>query len=166
MAGDLHRQGFGLQALAVAGLARGLGLVAAQFLADPARIRLAPAALQVRQHALEGLVDLVLPGVVVIDELDLRPPEPLQHHLASAGRQLVPRLVHREAVVASQRLQGLGVERRGTLGPRRDRALVQGLVLVRDDQVGVEGQLGAQAVADRAGAERVVEREQARLDLG
>ncbi len=35
-----------------------------------------------------------------------------------------------------------------------------------DDEVGVEIELGAEPVAGRAGAERVVEREQPRLDLG
>src|SRR5690606_37004050 len=39
------------------------------------------------------------------------------------------------------------------------------LVAVRDHQIRIEGQLDAQAVAGRAGAERVVEREQPRLDL-
>ena len=76
LAGDLHRQGLGLQAIAVAGLARRLGLVAAQLLAHPGAVGLAPAALQVRQHALEGLGDLVLAGVVVIDERIFSAPEP------------------------------------------------------------------------------------------
>ena len=93
------------------------------------------------------------------------PPEPCRITCLASSGSFQPGLVHREAVVPRQRLQGLGVERRGALGPGRDRALVQGLVLVRHDQVGVEGELRAQAVADRAGAVGVVEREQPRLDL-
>ncbi len=165
-AGDLHRQGLGLQAQAVAGIARRLGLVAAELLAHPGAVGLAPAALEVGQHAFEGLVDLVLAGVVVVAELDLLGARSVQDHQPRGVRQLVPGHVHREAVVPRQGLQGLGVERRGALGPRADGALVQALVLVGDDEVGVERQLVAEAVAHRAGAERVVEREQARLDLG
>uniref|UniRef100_A0A0N5A5Q4 Myosin motor domain-containing protein n=1 Tax=Parastrongyloides trichosuri TaxID=131310 RepID=A0A0N5A5Q4_PARTI len=61
--------------------------------------------------------------------------------------------------------QRLRIERRGTARPGRHRALVQGLVAVGDYQIGVEGQLDAQTVAGRTGAERIVEREQPRLDL-
>jgi len=68
--------------------------------------------------------------------------------------------------VARQGLKRLGVERGGALRPRRDRAAVQGAILVGHDQIGVEGQLHAQAIAGRAGAGRIVEREQPRLDLG
>ena len=82
------------------------------------------------------------------------------------GRKLAPRLVHREAVVEAQRLQRLGVERRGPARPGRDRPAVQGLVPVRDHQIGVKGQFDPQTVAHRTGAERIVEREQTRLDLG
>ncbi len=71
LAADLDRQSLGLQALAAADLARGFGLIAAQFLAHPGAVGLAPAPLQVWQHALERLGNLVFAGVVVIDELDL-----------------------------------------------------------------------------------------------
>ena len=165
LAGDLHRQGLGLQAIAVAGLARCFRLVAAELLADPRRVGLAPAAFQVRKHPFEGLVDLVFAGVVVIDEADLVAAGAVQDHLSGLVGQLPERGVHREVVVPGQGLQGLGVERRGALGPGRDRPLVQGLVLVGDNPVGVERQLHAQAVADRAGAIGIVEREQPGLDL-
>uniref|UniRef100_A0A0N4ZHZ6 ATPase_AAA_core domain-containing protein n=1 Tax=Parastrongyloides trichosuri TaxID=131310 RepID=A0A0N4ZHZ6_PARTI len=165
LATDLDRQGFGLQALAAADLARRFGLIAAQLLAHPGAVGLAPAALQVREHALERLGDLVFAGVVVIDELDLLAARAAQNDALRLLRQVAPRLVHREAVVQGQRLQRLRIEGRGAARPRRHRALVQGLVAIRDHQVGVEGQLDAQAVTGRAGAEGVVEREQPRLDL-
>ncbi|MNX80910.1 hypothetical protein D3C86_1125830 [compost metagenome] len=164
-AADLDGQGLGLQALAAADLAGRFGLIAAQLLTDPGAVGLAPAAFQIGQDAFEGLGDLVLAGVVVIDELDLLAARTLQDDLLGLFRQVAPGLVHREAVVLGQGLEGLGVERRGAARPRGDGALVQGLVAVRDHQIGVEGQLDPQAVAGRAGAEGVVEREQPRLDL-
>ena len=43
---------------------------------------------------------------------------------------------------------------------------MQAAAVVVDHQIGVEIQLGAEPVAGRAGAERVVERKEPRLDLG
>ena len=65
-----------------------------------------------------------------------------------------------------ERLEGLGVVRRGRARPWRDRALAQGRVLVGDDQLGVDLLLDPEPAAGRTGAERIVEREQPRLDLG
>ncbi len=67
--------------------------------------------------------------------------------------------------MTGQRLQGLGVERGGAFGPGRHRALVQTSLLVRNHQIGVEGELQAEAIAGGAGPGRVVERKQARLDF-
>ncbi len=53
-----------------------------------------------------------------------------------------------------------------SLAPRLDRALADRLVRVGDDQVGVDLQAGAQAVAVDAHAERAVERERLRRQLG
>src|SRR6267143_1739074 len=50
--------------------------------------------------------------------------------------------------------------------PRADRTLGKAAPDVVHDEVGIEIELGAEPVAGRAGAERVVEREQPRLDLG
>ena len=49
--------------------------------------------------------------------------------------------------------------------PRGDGALGEGEVVVGDDELGVDLELGADAGALGAGAERAVERERARLDL-
>ena len=102
LAADLDRKGLGLQPLAVAGVTGRLGLIAGQFLAHPGAVSLAPAALQVWQHAFERLGDLVFAGVVVIDELDLLGPRAVQDGLVRLGGQVAPRLVHREAVVKAQ----------------------------------------------------------------
>ena len=81
--------------------------------------------------------------------------------------QLVPRRVHRHLEVLGQRLQRLLVVGRGGAGlrPRIDGAFGEGEVGVGHDEVGLELQLGAEAVAGRAGAGGRVEREQPRLDL-
>src|SRR6185503_15619337 len=80
-------------------------------------------------------------------------------------RQVLPFGVEREAVVLGERVQRLDVIRRRRLRPRRDGALAQGCVAVGDDQIGVDVLLDAEPAAFRAGAERVVEREQPRLDF-
>src|SRR4249919_3425347 len=49
--------------------------------------------------------------------------------------------------------------------PGRDGTLAQRGVAVGDDEIGVDMRLDAEAAAFRAGAERIVEREQPRLDL-
>ena len=91
----------------------------------------------------------------------------VQQGLASPLRQRPPRGVHRELEVVGQRghdpLEVVGGPR--AAGPRRDRTLRQGEVLVGDDEVGVDLELGADAGALGAGAERAVERERAGLDL-
>src|SRR3546814_10187896 len=51
------------------------------------------------------------------------------------------------------------------IGPWRDRTPAQAAALIRDDQHGVEDQLAAEPVAGRTCTERVVEREEPRLDL-
>ncbi len=50
--------------------------------------------------------------------------------------------------------------------PRADRALGEAAPGVVHDEIRIEIELGAEPVAGRAGAERVVERKQPRLDLG
>ena len=80
-------------------------------------------------------------------------------------RQVLPFGVERELVMLAERLQRLHVIGRGRFRPRRDRAAAQGRVLVGNDEIGVDVLLDAEPAAGRAGAERIVEREQPRLDL-
>ena len=70
-----------------------------------------------------------------------------------------------DLVVGTQGFQGLGIVRRGGIGPRCDGSLTQGLARVRDHQLGVHVHLHPQPVAGRTSAEGVVEGKQARLDL-
>ena len=101
----------------------------------------------------------------LVDELDLDLARAAQQHLARLGRQLLERRVEVEAVVAGDALE----QREGVAVapvPALDRAAGQAERREGDDALGVEHGRDAEAVAGRAGADRRVEREQARLELG
>ena len=68
LAGDLHRQRLGLEPRAAAHLARGGGLVFGQLLAHPRAFGGEHAAVEVADHPLERLVDLV--ALAPVDELE------------------------------------------------------------------------------------------------
>ena len=165
VAGDLYRQRLGPQPMAVAGMAGPAALIALELLADPGAVGLAIAPLHVRNDALEGPLDRVDAAAVIIAELDRLVVRAAQHHLADVLGQLGPGRRMAEAVVLGQRLQRLPEIGRLLPRPGGERALHQAQALVRHDQPLVEEQLGTQAAAIRAGAERRVEREQPRLDL-
>ena len=167
LAADLHGQRLRLQAIAAAGFARMRALVALQLLAHPIGIRLAPAPLDVADDAFERLDGLVVARAVEVDERHLLLVGAVEQGELHVLGQLVPRRLHRHLEVLGERLQRLLVVGRGGagLGPRVDGAFGEGEVGVGHDELGLELQLGAEAVAGRAGAGRRVEREQARLDL-
>jgi hypothetical protein len=79
------------------------------------------------------------------------------------GREVAPRHVERHADRLRHLLQIGEVRTVVRLGPRLDGALGDRLGLVGHHEIDVEFDDVAEAVAGRAGAERVVEREQARL---
>ena len=82
LAGDLHRQRLGLQAVAVAGLARASRTGSGRAPRAPRRESVSrQRRSRLGMHALEGLVDLVLAGVVVVDEADLLVAGAVQDHL-------------------------------------------------------------------------------------
>ena len=164
-AADFHRQRLGLQPVAMAGAAGPVVLVALHLLARPRAVGLAVAAVEVGDDALERARDLVDAAALVIAEADLLASGAVEQHLLRICRQVAPALGLVEAVVGGQRLDGLAVVGRLALGPRGDGAAQQRQALVGDDEAGVEEELDPEAVARRAGAERRVEREQARLDL-
>ena len=144
------------------------GLVARQLLAHPRGLGLEQAAVEIADHALERLLDLVAALAVDEAEGDRAAAGAAEDDVAGFLRQVAPRDVEVEIVGAGERAQHLHVIRRGRLrlGPGDDRALGDREVVVGDDQVLVEDQLLAEAVAGRAGALRGVEAEQPRLDLG
>ena len=92
-------------------------------------------------------------------------PEPCRMASWVFFAQILPLGVEREPVVLAERVQGLDVVGARRFRPWRDRAAAQGLVLVGDDEIGVDVLLDAETAAGRAGAEWIVEREQPRLDL-
>ena len=155
----------GLRRIAVAGVAGDVGEVARHLLARPVALGLAPAPLQIGDHALERLLRLVGAHAVVVGELDVVLAGAVEDRVLRLLRQVLPLGVEREAVVLAERGQRLHVIGRRRFRPRRDRALAQRRVLVGDDEVGIDVLLDAEAAAFRAGAERIVEREQPRLDL-
>ena len=158
---DLHRQSLRLQPEARAFLAWRIGLIARQFLAHPLAFRLLPAPLDIGDDAFEGFPRRVSAHPVVIGERDGLAARAEQDHVLHLLRQLAPRRLHRDVEVVRDGFQRLRVIGRGVAGarPGHDRALAQAQRLVGHDKRRLEFQLGAEAIAFRAGAERVVERE-------
>ena len=166
-AGDLHRERLRLQPETRALLAGRVGLVARQFLAHPGAVRLLPAALDVGDDALEGFARRVAAHAVVIGEGDGLAARAEQDRILHLLRQLAPRRLHRHVEVVRDGFERLRVIGRGVAGarPGDDGALAKGERLIGHDKRRLEFQLRAKPIAFRAGAERVVEREQPRLDL-
>ena len=165
-AADLHAQRLGLEPIAVAGRARHVGEIAGDLLARPVAVGLAEAPLEIGDHAFERPLGVIGAHAVVVGEADVGLARAVEDRLLRLLRQILPFGVEGELVVLAEREQRLHVIGRARLRPRRDRALAQRALLVGDDQVGVDVLLDAEPAAFRAGAERVVEREQPRLDLG
>ncbi len=160
------RQRHRLQPGAATGRARHLAHVTGELLPARVRLRLGVPPLDPRDHALERRVIRALPAVpVLVPDVDL-PVEAAQQGLAGGAGQLGPRRIHPEPDRLTQGLdQPFEVVAEVAAAPRRERAVGQRLALVRDDQLRVDLELGAQPGAVRAGAPRRVERERARLEL-
>ncbi len=162
---DLDRQRLGLEAGAVADLARRIDLEARQFLTHPIAVGLAEAALQIRQHALERAFALEAAALVLIAHADRLVAGAEQDRLPGLFRQIPERRVEREAEMTGQPLEGLDhIDRRHRV-PRHDRAFAQAFAVVRHHQIIREMHGDAQAVAMGTGAERIVEGEQARFNF-
>ena len=163
---DLHAQGFRLQPIAVAGLARHVGEIAGDLLARPFALGLAEAALEIGDDAFERPPGLVGADAVVVGKADVGVAGAVEDGVLRLLRQVLPFAVEGEAVMFAQRGERLHVIGRRRFRPWRDGALAQRALLVGNDQVGIDVLLDAEPAAFRAGAERIVEREQPRLDLG
>ena len=150
----------------MAGGAGHVGEIAGDLLAGPVAVGLLEAALEIGDDAFERPLGVVGAHAVVVGEADLGVAGAVQDGVLGLLRQVLPFGVERELVVLAQRGERLHVIGRRRFRPRRDGALAQRALLVGNDQVGVDMLLDAEPAAFRAGAERVVEREQPRLDLG
>ena len=128
-AADLHAQRFGLQAIAVAGVAGNVGEIFLQFLARPVAFGFAEAALQIGDHALERLFGLVGAQAVVIDELDVVIAGAIQDRVLRFLRQRLPFGVERELVMLGRALPASACNRaridfaQGAIAPLRKRGV-------------------------------------------
>src|ERR1700722_14226456 len=164
-AADFYAQRFGFEAKAFAGVARHVGEIAGDLLARPVAVGLAETALEIGNHAFEDALGVVGAHAVVVGETDLGVAGAVQDGILRLLRQVLPLGVEGELVMLAERGERLHVIGRRRFRPWRDGAFAQGALLVGNDQIGVDVLLDAEAAAFRAGAERIVEREQPRLDF-
>ena len=164
--GDEHVARGTVEARAVAVGAGALADVLGEFLAHRRRFGFAVAALEVRHDAFELVLALrAAAGLGEVVERDHVLAAAVQHGLPRLLGQLVPRRVDAEAVMLGQRLRSAGSSTR-CAGPsrarRRPTSDSSGCTTTR---AGSKNCADAEAVAARAGADRRVEREQARFQL-
>ena len=153
----------GAQPSALAGRAAPRADELRELLAHQRRVGLAVAALEVVHDAFEVVRALDhVAAVVHVVEADGLLAAAVEHALALLGRQFRERRVQAEAVVLRQRAEQVEVVDVAPV-PAADRALRQARTGVLHDALHVEELLHPEAVAARAGAGGVVEREQPRL---
>jgi hypothetical protein len=90
----------------------------------------------------------------------------MQDHIAGLLRQRLETCIEAELEMLGERFEGLQIIGRAGAGPGSDRTSAQGELRIGDNQLGIDGLLDTEAAAMRAGAERIVEREEPRLDFG
>ena len=162
---DGHGEHLGAQARA---LARGAGHLAHELLVallGPVGLGVAVATLEEVHDALEarGVGALAAEAVAVL-HVDLEVLAVQQRLLRALG-QRAPGGVHREGELLGEAGHDLLVVVGGAHGPRGDRAVCEGEVLVGDHQLGIDLEPLPQARALGAGAVGGVEGEGARLDV-
>ena len=164
---ELHRQRLRLQAEAVAGLAGLRRMVALDLLAHPRRVGLLPAPLEVGDDALEGFGRAVGAEAVVVVEGDVVIAGAVEDDVPRLLRQLAPRRVGRRICRRGPAPPASAGSRATTSCPTAATAFSRSVsVSSGTTSAGSMVLLGAEAVAGRAGAVGIVEREQPRLDLG
>ena len=160
-----HSQDLRLQARTVTRRARHLAGVREQAFLLRFRLSLLQLALQVAHDALVGRrVGALAPVAVLVAHVDFRG-RAVDQVLALRLGQRAQRRVGVEFLLFRQRLNEFGEVLLVRAGIPRLERIHRGRVRVRDDQVHVDLFAHAQAVAGRAGAERRVEGERARLVL-
>ena len=162
---DLDVTRLALEARALALRTRLRVQVLGQLLADHDRVGLAIAPLEIGNDAFESV--LANNGLAAIGEIlkrNLLLFAAVKDHLLDAIGELVERLFQLESVVLGETLQHLKIEL-VTAVPAPDRPGRKRQLRKCDDTLGVEETDRAEAVAARASPHRIVEREQARLEL-
>ncbi len=154
---DSPEQRLGLEARAAAGRTRRVGAVARQ---EHAHVHFVGLGLQPSEETRDA-VPHARPGFSPAHPLGLA----LEHPCALLRGEIAKRNVERHAAFPGVLLDiVLALVKAGGL-PGADRAFAQGFRLVRDDQAVVDADHAPEAAAGLAGAERRVEREQARQRL-
>ena len=167
LAADRHRKAFRRKALAVAGVARHGAHVRLDLLLDPRGGRVAEAALEVVDDALElrlvGAAAVLAPAA----HRDLLALRAVQQNVDDLRRQLADRRIERKVVVLGERVHVHRGDRAALHRPAAalEAALADREPVIRDDQRRVDAHENAEARALRAGARGVVEREHARRKL-
>ena len=117
------------------------------------------------QHAFERVTTYRgVAAIVHVFEFNILFTGTVQDHFLHAGAEGAPRRFDVEFIVLRQRLQHLEVVEVAAI-PAADGAARQRQLRILHHAVGIEILLNTEAVAGRAGARRVVEGEQARLQL-
>ena len=147
-------------------LARHLAHVALDLLAGAVALRLGVAAFEPRHHTFELRGVRALAAVpVAVRHLHRGLAGAVEDDLLVLLLQLLPRRVGGEAELRRDRLEHALEVVAAEARPRRDGTVAQAEVVVGDEQLGVDLEAGAQAVAPLARAVRRVEREVARREL-
>ncbi|VGP67581.1 hypothetical protein SB00610_03288 [Klebsiella quasipneumoniae subsp. similipneumoniae] len=153
------------QTRTVAAGARAIADELRQLFAHRAGFRLFVAALHVMQHAFERMAaHRGVAAVVHVFEFNILFTGTVQDHFLHAGAEGAPRRFNVKLIVLRQRLQHLEVVEVTPI-PAADGAARQRQLRILHHAIGVEILLHAETVAGRAGTRRVVEGEQARLQL-
>src|SRR5205814_1258924 len=103
-------------------------------------------------------------AVAVVTEADQLVAAAEENHLANFFRQLAERRVDVEFVMTRERFEHLKIERVASI-PTANRAGRQRQRRVADHARGIEELARAQSIAARAGAGRIIEREQTRFEF-
>ena len=161
------REHLGLEPRALADRAGAHRHVLLDALALVARVRLAVAPLEVRHKPLERhrVLALAAHPVLVGDE-EAVPARAEEEPVLILLLEVAPRRVEVDLEPVGDRLDHRLVEALPAERPGHERALVDRAARVRDEEVGVDLELRAEAGAARAGAVRGVEGEDPRLELG
>ena len=108
---DLHGQSLRLQAVAIAGAAGLVGMVTGELFAHPGAVGFTPAALDVADHAFEGLFGFVGAQAIIIGDGDFIFAGAIENGILHFLGQVLPWGGHGGLEMLGQRFEGLGVVR-------------------------------------------------------
>ncbi len=162
---DEHKAGRALQAGAIARRAGAHAAIFGELFLDRGRIGLAPAPPHDRQDAFKGVpAHDPAAALAVVGKRDLLVARSVQYPIPELRRQLLPRRLQIDLGMFGERNEQLEVVIVARV-PAANRACGERHFRVRDHPPLIEEFDRAQSVAALAGADRIVEREQARLQF-